>query len=42
MFAWLSSLELLGYEHQIDCMYGSATALYLLGEFKEARVSGFV
>jgi mitochondrial fission 1 protein len=28
-----------GYEHQVDCMYGAATALYLLGDFKEARVS---
>ncbi|EEC44248.1 predicted protein [Phaeodactylum tricornutum CCAP 1055/1] len=26
-----------GYEHQVDCMYGSATALYLLGDHKEAR-----
>mmetsp|Transcript_27201 Transcript_27201/g.50383 ORF Transcript_27201/g.50383 Transcript_27201/m.50383 type:complete len:168 (-) Transcript_27201:244-747(-) len=33
----LDSLVKEGYEHQIDCMYGSATALYLLGEFKEAR-----
>ena len=28
-----------GYEHQVDCMVGAATALYLLGEFDEARVS---
>lgn len=28
-----------GYEHQVDCMYGSATALYLLGEYDQARVS---
>ena len=28
-----------GYEHQIDCMYGSATALYLLEEYDQARVS---
>lgn len=28
-----------GYEHQVDCMYGSATALYLLGDYDEARVS---
>lgn len=28
-----------GYEHQIDCMYGAATALYLLGDYEEARVS---
>ena len=29
-----------GFEHQVDCMYGAATALYLLGEYSEARVSG--
>jgi hypothetical protein len=23
----------------VDCMYGSATALYLLGEYDQARVS---
>jgi len=28
-----------GYEHQVDCMFGAATALYLLGEFEEGRVS---
>lgn len=28
-----------GYEHQVDCMYGSATALYLLGEYDQCRVS---
>lgn len=28
-----------GYEHQVDCMYGSATALYLLGEYDQSRVS---
>lgn len=28
-----------GYQHQVDCMYGSATALYLLGEYSSARVS---
>lgn len=28
-----------GYEHDFDCMYGSATALYLLGDFEESRVS---
>jgi mitochondrial fission 1 protein len=28
-----------GYEHQMDCMYGSACALYLLGDYDEARVS---
>ena len=26
-----------GYEHQLDCMYGSAVALYLLNNFEEAR-----
>lgn len=26
------------YEHQVDCMYGAATALYLLGDYEEARV----
>ena len=26
-----------GYEHQVDCMFGSATAHYLLGEYEEAR-----
>ena len=28
-----------GYEHQVDCLYGAATALYLLNNFEEARVS---
>ena len=28
-----------GYEHQMDCMYGAACALYLLGEYDQARVS---
>jgi len=28
-----------GYEHQVDCMFGAATALYLLGDFDESRVS---
>ena len=28
-----------GYEHQVDCMYGAAVALYLLGEYDKARVS---
>lgn len=28
-----------GYEYQVDCMYGSAVALYLLGDYEEARVS---
>mmetsp|Transcript_27917 Transcript_27917/g.30097 ORF Transcript_27917/g.30097 Transcript_27917/m.30097 type:complete len:148 (-) Transcript_27917:926-1369(-) len=27
-----------GYEHQVDCMYGSACALYLLDEYDKARV----
>uniref|UniRef100_A0A7S4ACB2 Mitochondrial fission 1 protein n=1 Tax=Pseudo-nitzschia australis TaxID=44445 RepID=A0A7S4ACB2_9STRA len=27
-----------GYEHQVDCMYGSACALYLLGEYDKARL----
>jgi fission 1 protein len=27
-----------GYEHQVDCMYGAATALYLLGDYRESRV----
>lgn len=26
-----------GYQHQVDCMYGAATALYLLGEYEQAR-----
>ena len=34
----LDSLVSNGYEHQVDCMYGAATALYLLGEYEEARV----
>lgn len=35
----LDSLVKEGYEHQIDCMFGAATALYLLADFKDARVS---
>jgi len=27
-----------GYEHQLDCMYGSACALYLLGEYERSRL----
>lgn len=27
-----------GYEHQVDCMYGAACALYLLGDYDQARV----
>mmetsp|Transcript_34208 Transcript_34208/g.97187 ORF Transcript_34208/g.97187 Transcript_34208/m.97187 type:complete len:163 (-) Transcript_34208:216-704(-) len=26
-----------GYDHQVDCMYGSACALYLLGEYEKSR-----
>mmetsp|Transcript_26987 Transcript_26987/g.75940 ORF Transcript_26987/g.75940 Transcript_26987/m.75940 type:complete len:163 (-) Transcript_26987:367-855(-) len=26
-----------GYEHQVDCMYGAAVALYLLGEYDSSR-----
>ena len=26
------------FEYQIDCMFGAATALYLLGEYDESRV----
>eukprot|EP00980_Cylindrotheca_fusiformis_P008907 scaffold1900_cov123-Cylindrotheca_fusiformis.AAC.33 len=26
-----------GYQHQMDCMYGAASALYLLGEFDKSR-----
>ena len=33
----LDSLVKEGYEHQIDCMIGSATALYLLGDFEEGQ-----
>jgi hypothetical protein len=28
-----------GYEHQVDCLYGAACALYLLGEYDKSRVS---
>ena len=35
----LDSLVADGYQHQIDCMYGAAVALYLLGDFDDARVS---
>lgn len=34
----LDSLVNDGYPHQVDCMVGSATALYLLGDYGEARV----
>lgn len=30
-----------GYEHQVDCMYAAATALYLLGDYQGARVRVF-
>ena len=33
----LDSLLNSGYEHQIDCMYGSAIANYLLGEYDKSR-----
>ena len=36
----LDGLVYEGYGHQIDCMYGAATALYLLGDYDEARVRG--
>ena len=36
--AILDGLVKEGYQHQVDCMYGSATALYLLGDYEEARV----
>jgi len=35
----LDSLVKEGYEHQLDCMFGAATAFYLLREYKVARVS---
>jgi mitochondrial fission 1 protein len=34
----LDGLVANGFEHQVDCMYGAATAMYLLGNFEEARV----
>jgi len=33
----LDSLVKEGYGHQVDCMYGAATALYLLQEYAESR-----
>ena len=33
----LDSLVNNGYQHQVDCMYGAATAHYLLGEFDASR-----
>mmetsp|Transcript_24317 Transcript_24317/g.51741 ORF Transcript_24317/g.51741 Transcript_24317/m.51741 type:complete len:105 (+) Transcript_24317:190-504(+) len=30
-----------GYQHQLDCMVGSACALYLLGEYDKSRVRCF-
>ena len=37
--AMLDGLVKEGYEHQVDCMYGAACALYLLGDYDKARVS---
>jgi mitochondrial fission 1 protein len=34
----LDGLVKQGYEHQVDCIYGAATALYLLGDFSQSRV----
>lgn len=34
----LNSLIKDGYQHQVDCMYGTATAHYLLGEYDVARL----
>lgn len=34
----LDGLVAEGYEHQVDCMYGAATASYLLGDYDDARV----
>ncbi|KAL3807856.1 hypothetical protein ACHAXA_001873 [Cyclostephanos tholiformis] len=33
----LDSLIRNGYKHQVDCMYGTATASYLLGEYDKCR-----
>lgn len=33
----LDSLIRNGYQHQVDCMYGTATANYLLGEYEKCR-----
>lgn len=33
----LDSLVKNGYEHQVDCMYGTAVAHYLLGEYDKSR-----
>lgn len=30
-----------GYEHEMDCMYGAACALYLLHDYEPARVRSF-
>mmetsp|Transcript_12476 Transcript_12476/g.28538 ORF Transcript_12476/g.28538 Transcript_12476/m.28538 type:complete len:163 (+) Transcript_12476:271-759(+) len=35
--AILDSLVANGYEHQADCLYGSAVAYYLLGDFARSR-----
>ena len=40
--AMLDSLLNSGYEHQIDCMYGSAIANYLLGEYDKSRYVSFM
>ncbi len=33
----LDSLVKNGYEHQVDCMFGTATAHYLLGDSEQTR-----
>lgn len=33
----LDALVVDGFQHQVDCMYGAAVALYLLGDFEECR-----
>jgi hypothetical protein len=38
----LDSLIINNFPYQIDCMYGAATALYLLSEYDEARVCIFL
>jgi fission 1 protein len=38
----LDSLVKEGYEHQLDCMFGAAIALYLLRNFEGARVSAYL
>ena len=34
----LDGLVVDGFAHQVDCLYGAATALYLLGDYEESRV----